>query len=72
MIVILVLFLILLYLVFFKKSENFEQIWWNVSPSTRNMSYDLRCEPIIPKRNYAFYGSSIEPLVRPKCLEMRS
>ena len=40
------------------------------SPSTRNMTYDLRCEPKIPKRNYAFMGSSIEPLIRPRCLDI--
>jgi hypothetical protein len=37
--------------------------------STRNMSYDLRCEPLIPKNNYMLMGSSIQPHYREKCLD---
>lgn len=37
--------------------------------STRNMSYDLRCEPKIPKNNYIFPRSSIQPNIRRKCLD---
>jgi hypothetical protein len=62
-----ILILVLLIIFLNNNRENF-RTFWNVSPSTRNMSYDLRCEPKIPKRNYAFHGSSIEPLHRPKCL----
>ena len=65
--IILVLILLIFYLN--QTKEKFEQIWWNVSPSTRNMSYDLRCEPKIPKRDFYFRGSSIQPLIRPKCLK---
>ena len=64
----LVVFFVLLYFIYANKKENFRNVWWNVSPSTRNMSYDLRCEPRIPKKKYPFYGSSIQPLIRPKCL----
>jgi len=64
--IILVLILLIFYLN--QTKEKFEQIWWNASPSTRNMSYDLRCEPKIPKRDFYFRGSSIQPLIRPKCL----
>ena len=49
--------------------ENFKLLFYESSPSTRNMSYDLRCEPPIRKKNYPFYGSTITPLVRPKCLQ---
>ena len=52
-----------------QKKEKFEQIWWNTSPSTRNMSYDLRCGPKIPKKDFYFRGSSIQPFIRPKCLK---
>ena len=39
------------------------------SPSTRNMSYDLRCEPEIPKSNdFPFYNTSIDHYRRTKCL----
>ena len=62
-----ILILVLLIIFLNNNRENF-RMFWNVSPSTRNMSYDLRCEPKIPKRNYPFYGSSIESLHRPKCL----
>ena len=62
-----ILILVLLIIFLNNNRENF-RMFWNVSPSTRNMSYDLRCEPKIPKRNYPFYGSSIESLYRPKCL----
>lgn len=37
---------------------------------TRNMSYDLRCEPIIPKKNYYFMSSEIEPQYRLRCLHI--
>ena len=37
---------------------------------TRNMSYDLRCEPTIPKVNYAFMGSSIGPHTQYRCLNI--
>lgn len=62
-------------LIIFKKcnihKENF-RLFYESSPSTRNMSYDLRCEPIIPKQNYLLQGSSIEPHYRRKCLDIVS
>ena len=67
MIVVILLVLILLIFYLNQKKENF-RIFWNPSPSTRNMSYDLRCEPKIPKRDYYFRSSSIQPFIRPKCL----
>lgn len=40
------------------------------SPSTRNMSYDLRCEPRIPRMNMGpWRESSINYYHRPKCLK---
>ena len=61
---------VLILLIFYlnQKKENF-RIFWNPSPSTRNMSYDLRCEPKIPKKDYYFRSSSIQPFIRPKCLK---
>ena len=56
---------------FGRKNENFGGLLPHpiASPSTRNMSYDLRCEPKIPKRHLIFGNSSIEGLIRPKCLQ---
>ena len=38
------------------------------SPSTRNMTYDLRCEPQIPKNSFNFMNSSISPHTSPRCI----
>ena len=54
-----------------KQEEPF-RLFYESSPSTRNMSYDLRGEPIIPKQNYVIMDSSIEPLYREKCLDIIS
>ena len=54
----------------YKDEEPF-RLFYESSPSTRNMSYDLRCEPKIPKTNYLFRNSSIQPYYRQKCLELR-
>ena len=67
--IILIIFIILLHILFNKKKEPF-RLFYESSPSTRNMSYDLRCEPIIPKNNVLFPNSSIEPHYRRKCLEL--
>ncbi len=40
------------------------------SPTRRNMPYDLRCMPYIPKRNFAWNNSSYGYYYRPKCLVM--
>lgn len=40
------------------------------SPSTRNMSYDIRCEPKIPKRRFLFGNSSIDYYYRPNCINI--
>ena len=65
--ILLILIIILLYKILNKKKESF-RLFYESSPSTRNMSYDLRCEPIIPKNNFLFPKSSIEPHYRTKCL----
>ena len=52
-----------------KKQENF-RLFYESSPSTRNMSYDLRCEPIIPKQHFGIMDSSIQPHYRRKCLNI--
>ena len=36
------------------------------------MSYDLRGEPFIPKKDFGFMSSSIEPQYRSKCLDIGS
>ena len=42
------------------------------SPPKRNMSYDLRCDPYIPKKNISPWGqSTIDYYYRPKCLELK-
>ena len=70
-----ILVLLLIYLVVEKNknirsNENF-RLFYESSPSTRNMSYDLRCEPIIPKQTFGIMDSSIQPHYRMKCLQMR-
>ena len=49
-VIILILFIYILISENNKNNEGF--VFYQSSPSTRNMSYDLRCEPIIPKHNY--------------------
>ena len=66
----LIIFVIYILIRHFRKEESF-RLFYESSPSTRNMSYDLRCEPIIPKKNYGIMDSSIQPHHRMKCLEMR-
>jgi len=67
---VIIVFLILLFFLIYNKKETFHghQFFWNSSPSTRNMSYDLRCEPRINKKNYYFMGSSIDLPPQFKCL----
>lgn len=48
----------------------YDEPFYKLSPSTRNMSYDLRCEPRIPKTNNCFKNSAIELPHQYKCLEM--
>lgn len=40
------------------------------SPPKRNMPYDLRCIPYIPKKNFPWNNSSYDYYYRPKCLMM--
>ncbi len=69
---VLVLLLVIYFLIlcFLQIRENFPIPM--MSPSTRNMSLDLRCEPVIPKRYYPFRSSSIEPIRQYKCLDIVS
>jgi len=55
----------------YNTNEGF-RLFYESSPSTRNMSYDLRCEPIIPKKDFGIMGSSINPHYRRKCLDISS
>lgn len=42
------------------------------SPPTRNMSYDMRCEPEIKKNNdFPFSGSSLTYVPRERCLSLQ-
>ncbi len=41
-----------------------------VNPPRRNMPYDLRCMPYIPKRNFVWNNSPYDYYYRPKCLVM--
>jgi hypothetical protein len=84
-IIILVLAILILIVKYKNKNENTNEnknkntnnkegfrLFYESSPSTRNMSYDLRCEPIIPKNQYGIRNSSIEPHYRTKCLDIVS
>ena len=66
---VIVLLFVLLTLHLINKKEHFRLFYYS-SPSTRNMSYDLRCEPRIPKRNTPFMGSSIMLPPQIKCLDI--
>ena len=71
-IIILVLVILILIVKYKNKNTNNKEgfrLFYESSPSTRNMSYDLRCEPIIPKNHYVIRNSSIEPYYRTKCLD---
>ena len=67
--ILLILFLLLM-LISYKSYEYFP--FWQMSPPKRNMSYDLRCDPYIPKKNIGpWRQSSINYYHRPKCLVMK-
>jgi len=40
----------------------YEQLWWNSSPSTRNMSYDLRGDPYPENLNIIPISHHIYPM----------
>jgi hypothetical protein len=67
---ILLLLLVLYFLIYkcLQVKETFP--FFQMSPSTRNMSLDPRCTPYIEKKNYPFMGSSIEPIHSYKCLDI--
>ena len=67
-----IVIIILLLLFYLNNKEQFSlsPLFYMSSPSTRNMSYDLRCEPKIPKKNFYFRGSSIMPKTQYKCLNI--
>lgn len=74
------LFIILIINILFNKNKEgfliFNQEnapWFRSSPSTRNMSLDLRCDPYIKKENYIYNKSTINPLPRcnNSCLDIR-
>ena len=69
---ILTLLVVLYFLIlnFLQIKESFP--FYEMSPSTRNMSLDLRCTPAIPKVDFPFMGSSIEPQRQYKCLDIVS
>ena len=56
-----------LLIVFKRVRENFQ--FYCSSPSTRNMSYDLRGDPVVIKRRmFPFQNSSVDPNEPPRCL----
>ena len=62
---ILILLIFLIYI--FKNYEYFPSPY--ISQPKRNVSYDLRCDPYIPKRNLGpWRQSTIDYYYRPKCL----
>lgn len=70
LILIVVIFLLLIFLNNFNCYEKFP--FMVPSPPKRNMSYDLRCDPYIEKKNTGpFRESTIDHYYRPKCLELR-
>ena len=71
-ILLLIIIILIVYLVKNRKNEKEQfRLFYESSPSTRNMSYDLRCEPKIPKLDFSFKNSSIQPYYREKCLVLK-
>ena len=64
---ILYLILTLSLILFLKHREHFP--FYHMTPPKRNVSYDLRCDPYIPKKNLGpWRHSTIDYYHRPKCL----
>ena len=58
LILLLIIIILILYIIKFRKNNNEPfRLFYQSSPSTRNMSYDLRCEPKIPKKKFNFKNS---------------
>jgi hypothetical protein len=75
--IVVLVFILLTYCLFNKDIELFPSIYTFGYPtrlynSTRNMSYDLRCEPEIRHHQYVFLNSSINPYYKrqTKCLDI--
>ena len=68
LIIIIFVLIIIILIIKNKNTKNKEEgfrLCYESSPSTRNMSYDLRGDPcIIPKQNCGIMDSSIEPHYR--------
>ena len=66
----LILVLLLVCFVIILKCLNLKEtfMFYESSPSTRNMSYDLRCEPRIQKTHPYWGASSIELPPQYRCL----
>ena len=72
------LFFIIVYLAIYYFTNNIEPFYpyygrfpyGYSSPPRRNMPYDLRCMPYIPKRHFAWNNSPYDYYYRPKCLVM--
>ena len=68
-ILLLVGFSLILYLIVSRSKENFISNFFKIgNRSTRNMSYDLRCEPRIQKNEYNWLNSSIIHSKQYRCL----
>ena len=74
-ILIILIILLILYLMYNNTIENYPNLVTfgypsRMNNSTRNMSYDLRCEPSILKYNYTFKNSTIQPKFQYRCLHI--
>ena len=68
-ILLLVGFSLILYLIVSRSKEDFISNFFKIgNRSTRNMSYDLRCEPRIQKNEYNWLNSSIIHPKQYRCL----
>jgi hypothetical protein len=53
-----ILLLLIIFFLFNTQELFINQIWWNATRRTRNMSYDLRGDPIIiPKKQYIWFNN---------------
>jgi hypothetical protein len=63
------LIILLIFLLVKPIRENFEQLFWNATRNTRNMSYDIRCEPEIERNEFIWLNATVIPDKLVRCLK---
>lgn len=68
-----IVILVLIWVILFRllRTEKFADLFNIPTRSTRNMSYDLRCETPIQQKEYTWLNPSIIPNQQIKCLDLQ-